>query len=81
MYNPAAGSGDEGSSVRGASDVEVKPYPMGITGKDLVSFMNIAEVRPVRQPWSRWVAHQSSSSTSFVSPETFVASSGSIAGK
>ena len=24
------------------------------------SSRNMAEVRPVRQPWSRWVAHQSS---------------------
>lgn len=34
---------------------------MGRAGGDEVSFMNIADVRPVRQPWSRWVAHQSSS--------------------
>ena len=34
-------------------------------GGFMVSLRNMAEVRPVRQPWSRWVAHQSSSSFSF----------------
>ena len=33
---------------------------MGVSAED--SSRNMADVRPVRQPWSRCVAHQSSSS-------------------
>ena len=48
MYRPALGLGEEGSSV----------IEEGKSEED--SSRNMAEVRPVRQPWSRWVAHQES---------------------
>ena len=45
------------------------------------SLTNMADVRPVRQPWSRCVAHQESSSSSKPPPEPKLVVSGGLDGK
>lgn len=58
MYKPAAGSGDVAREGRDGNDVVV----VGGNGED--SSICSAEVRAVRQPSSRWVAHHESLSSS-----------------
>lgn len=60
MYSPALGSGLALSSFS-AGRVAPAAAPLGTRDDVSSSLTNMAEVRAVRQPWSRCVAHQSSS--------------------
>ena len=53
MYRPASGSGDAVSSGRGGRDAPFRSTAVGTAVLVACSSMNIAEVSPVRQPWSR----------------------------
>ena len=62
MYRPALGSGEECISGRGWG-VWSGEEEGGSDGGVCCSSTYMADVRPVRQPWSTCVAHHSSSSS------------------